>query len=259
MELLEGLFRMMCPLIFVFGLILVVTGGSSQPYNELYDAKHGVKMGVPNGGCDDAKTSLHMDWDENSVNYTCFNPTTPFIPDDHVESLLHCDNVPRNFLPKHHCMYEKINYTELLPTYGDHRPLWPKFGEYRFVPRERWLHNIEHGSVVMLYDPCVIHSERDKLKEVVRNCIKKHIITPTTFLSPKRPMALIAWGCKLEMSKVNVKEVTSFIRKYGMRGPEGDMAKEGQFDFMLQKSSAELNNVASNDMNDQKLCAKYES
>ena len=56
-------------------------------------------MGVPNGGCDDAKTSLKMDWDENSVNYTCFNPTTPFIPDDNVESLLHCDNVPKNFLP----------------------------------------------------------------------------------------------------------------------------------------------------------------
>ena len=56
----------------------------------------------------------------------------------------------------------------------------------RFVPRERWLHNIEHGSVVLLYDPCVIHSEVEKLKKLVRNCIKKYIITPTTFLSPKR-------------------------------------------------------------------------
>ena len=28
----------------------------------------------------------------------------------------------------------------------------------RFVPRERWLHNIEHGSVVLLYDSCVINS-----------------------------------------------------------------------------------------------------
>ena len=44
-----------------------------------------------------------------------------------------------------------------------------------------------------------------------------------------------------------------------MRGPEGDMGKDGQYDFMLQKSSAELNNVASNDLNDKKLCAKYDS
>jgi len=249
---------MMIPLVFVFGLIIVVKGGAIQPNNQLFDAKHGIKMGVPNGGCDDAKTSLNVDWDENSVNYTCFNPTTPFIPDETVESLLHCDNVPKNFLPKHHCMNEKINYKELLPTYGNHRPLWPKYGEYRFVPRERWLHNIEHGSVVLLYDPCVIHSEVEKLKKLVRNCIKKYIITPTTFLSPKRPMALIAWGCKLEMSKVNENEVTSFIRKYGMKGPEGDMSKDGQYDLMLLSSSAELNNVKSNDMNTRKLCAKYD-
>ena len=75
------------------------SGGAIQPNNQLFDAKHGIKMGVPNGGCDDAKTSLNVDWDENSVNYTCFNPTTPFIPDETVESLLHCDNVPKNFLP----------------------------------------------------------------------------------------------------------------------------------------------------------------
>ena len=57
---------------------------------------------------------------------------------------------------------------------------------FRFVPRQRWLHNIEHGAVVMLYDPCVLDSEVNKLKNIVRNCIKKHIITPTTFLSQER-------------------------------------------------------------------------
>ena len=37
------------------------------------------------------------------------------------------------FISEHHCMNEKINYKELLPTYGNHRPLWPKYGEYRSV------------------------------------------------------------------------------------------------------------------------------
>lgn len=101
-------------------------------------------------------------------------------------------------------MHEKISYNELLPTFGDHRPLWPKFGEYRyfncifpllaalianfirFVPKERWLHNIEHGAVIMLYDPCAINFEVEKLKKIVKSCIKKHIITPTTFLSQER-------------------------------------------------------------------------
>lgn len=56
----------------------------------------------------------------------------------------------------------------------------------RFVPKERWLHNIEHGAVIMLYDPCVLQSELEKLRKIVRGCIRKHIITPTTFLSPER-------------------------------------------------------------------------
>ena len=54
------------------------------------------------------------------------------------------------------------------------------------MPRERWLHNIEHGAVVMLYDPCVLDSEVNKLRKIVRSCIKKHVITPTTFLSRER-------------------------------------------------------------------------
>ncbi len=30
-------------------------------------------------------------------------------------------------------MKDKLRYTEVLPTHGDHRPLWPKYGEYRYV------------------------------------------------------------------------------------------------------------------------------
>lgn len=30
-------------------------------------------------------------------------------------------------------MKDKLRYTEVLPTHGDHRPLWPKYGEYRCV------------------------------------------------------------------------------------------------------------------------------
>lgn len=129
---------------------------------------------------------------------------------------------------------------------------------YRFVPKERWLHNIEHGAVIMLYDPCVLQAEVNKLKEIVRNCIKKHIITPTTFLSPERPMALIAWGCKLEMSYVDEAEVIQFIKERGLKGPEGDMGKDGQYDLLLQKSSAQYHNVGPTDLNDVQLCPNHE-
>ena len=109
----------------------------------------------------------------------------------------------------------------------------------RFVPKERWLHNIEHGAIIMLYDPCVLQSEVEKLRNIVRSCIKKHVITPTTFLSPEKvctnismsihkfvcfsfilllsfqPMALITWGCRLEFSYVDEEEIKEFIKTKG--------------------------------------------
>lgn len=66
---------------------------------ELHDAKHGVKMGIPNGGCDDGKTKLEVDWDGSFVNYTCLNPTKPIIPDENIPSKLHCDNVSNDYSP----------------------------------------------------------------------------------------------------------------------------------------------------------------
>ena len=187
--------------------MVTVLGGPQRPLSpDLFDAKHGVKMGVPTDGCDDGKTALTVDWSGDSLNYTCFYPTKPFIPDSSIRSNLHCDNVPKGFYPRmclfnkyskyqchnnfysleHFCMKQTIQYNELLPTYGDHRPLWPRYGEYRFVPVQRWLHNIEHGAVIMLFDPCTLDSEVQKLKKIVQGCIKKHVITPTTFLSSKR-------------------------------------------------------------------------
>ena len=40
-------------------------------------------------------------------------------------------------------MNKSISYNTTLPTFGDHRPLWPIFGEYFFLPPQRLLHNLE--------------------------------------------------------------------------------------------------------------------
>lgn len=90
-----------CLVIVIIFATLLAVGAGPQLFQDkaLFDAKHGVKMGVPNGGCDDGQTNLDVDWDGNSINYTCFYPTKPIMPDMNIESLLHCDDVPRNFMP----------------------------------------------------------------------------------------------------------------------------------------------------------------
>lgn len=97
---------------------------------------------------------------------------------------------------------------------GTHRPIWPIYGEYKFVPRQRWLHSLEvkktvkhnfviyqfyfkyfakpifasfqHGAVVMLYHPCANHLEVEILRKLVTGCIRRHIISPSNFVSVDR-------------------------------------------------------------------------
>jgi len=120
-------------------------------------------------------------------------------------------------------MNKRISYSDDIPTHGDHRPLWPIFGEYRYVPPQRWLHNIEHGSVVALYHPCALKSEVQKLREAVKGCIRKRIITPYAKLSLERPFALVAWGCRIEMAFVDEELVKNFIRKRGKHTTLGEL------------------------------------
>lgn len=79
-----------------------------------------------------------MDWcDANitkpncAMHYTCYSPTSPLLPNYDLGPEYYEDNVPKNYYPQHHCMSTKLVYNQSLPTYGDHRPLWPKFGEYK--------------------------------------------------------------------------------------------------------------------------------
>ena len=53
------------------------------------------------------------------------------------------------------------------------------------------------------------------------------------FRSVWQPLALVAWGCRLEMSRVDAAAVRTFIRQKGLHGPEGHLSKQGQYEFML--------------------------
>jgi len=196
----------------------------------LVDARHGVRMGVSSVACDDAKTNLTLDWDSSPANYTCYT-TYNRLPTSHPPppSLERCAPPPPSYTPQHHCMNASIEYDMTPPTHGDHRPLWPVWGEYRFVPPQRWLHSIEHGAVVMLYHPCAAPHLVHRLRRLVRHCLYKHVITPYSALPASRPLALVAWGCVLLLGEVDEARVQQFIREKALHGPEGMYRKQGTF------------------------------
>ncbi|GFR17369.1 uncharacterized protein TNCT_661171 [Trichonephila clavata] len=227
-----------------------VVGDMSEMPSSMKDAIHGVKMGVASDICDNAKNNLAIDWDGSPLNYTCYHPKNRLPVIKGMKPIEDC-NIPEKYYSKHVCMNEKIAYDVTIPTYGNHRPLWPVYGEYIFVPPQRWLHNLEHGAVVMLYHPCAEPREVEKLKKLVKGCLRRHVITPYMYLPADKPLALVTWGCKLQMNHVDKDVVTNFIKTRALHGPEAELAKEGQYRFKLLDVAVA---PKGSDYYDRKLC-----
>jgi len=198
----------------------------------------GATMGVAQQSCDDGKTNLIVDWDYGFTAYSCMG-TIKWKSNPEIAPLYY--TIP-NFNARkdqvwHYCMNTSILYKDRPPIRGHHRPLWAKYGEYLYVPPQRWLHNLEHGSIVMLYHPCADEEQVNKLRQLVTSCIWRHIITPYDKLSNDRPFALVAWGAKLEMNTVDVIQAVLFMKKHAHVAPE-DLSKEGQYDEMLLRPAS---------------------
>ncbi|CAJ0580862.1 unnamed protein product, partial [Mesorhabditis spiculigera] len=207
--------------------------------------------------CDDGKTGIEIDWrsDDFSV-FTCPNQIR-FARREVDPSLYEIpDFDPKNDQVAHKCVSEKIEYKDRIPLRGDHRPNWPRYGEYLYVPPQRWLHNLEHGTIVLLYHPCVDLSELDKLRHLVTGCLWRHIVTPYNKLSEERPLALVAWGARLEMNEVDEKATqmaVEFIRKHAHIAPE-DIARDGIYDHYLLQPARVVT-----DATDSTICPNFPS
>lgn len=209
-------------------------------------------MGIKDAVCDDAKSNLSTDFDPYDVTfhdvYLCFRPYTLFKPNVSVKARHFDYHIPEGYRFQHICMNETIEYEHDIPTYGNHRRLWAMWGEYKYLPKQRWVHNLEHGGIVMLYHPCALRSEVDKLKKLVQNCLYRYIITPYQDLLPERPLALVAWGNSLEMSVVSTEMAVKFIQKFALKAPE-KLPDQGQYDHMLIQNATIVS-----DYHDSRLC-----
>ncbi|XP_022093225.1 uncharacterized protein LOC110980648 [Acanthaster planci] len=202
------------------------------------DMHGGVPMGIPNDKCDNAKDHLEVDWNNMTQDYQCLgsiytnekNPAT--IPAAQCTTLLDP--------PIHVCLPEPIAYRDPIPTSGAHRPLWAKFGEYRYLPKQRWLHNLEHGCAVFLYHPCADPEQVDEVRAIANVCLRKHIITPMKELSRETPFAVLTYGCKLLLPYVDADLIVDFLREHALDAPESSVTSDGQFGVGLERPAARL-------------------
>jgi hypothetical protein len=127
---------------------------------------------------------------------------------------------------------QEITYDDSPPTGGAHRPEWAKWGEYDYLSPERWVHNLEHGGVVFLYNPCADDGLVDDLRSVITAQVWpggdfRYILTPYPGLDSA--VAVVSWGWLYEAECVDEGEIEVFIGDHYRTAPE-DVSADGQFD-----------------------------
>ena len=113
---------------------LVDTEDTSDQSNTMLtgDVRDKVAMGVANDNCDTGAKMLEVDWLDDPAMYKCQNIDRWGGSGYKTDYIVECDDVPKDHSPKHFCMNDTISYDSKIPTYGDHRPIWPMFGEYKY-------------------------------------------------------------------------------------------------------------------------------
>jgi len=203
-----------------------------------------------NSTCDDGKTNLTVDWDKSDFDSMCLEGDY-LQPDSTLKATLEQEYIPPLYVARHVCMKSTIPYNQSLPTFGPHRPAWAKYGEYVYLPPQRWLHNMEHGGILFLYHPCAAPSLVNKLKNVVKSCLYRHVITASRLVPKERPFALMSWGWRMLLPTADTKLAVEFIREHALHGYE-KTHKDGYYDQLLIESAKIVSTP-----DDQQLCPKY--
>ena len=115
-------------------------------------------------------------------------------------------------------------YSSVPATSGIHAPVSAPCGIYREeIPEMFVVHTLEHGAVVVYYQPG--HVDEATLAEIegVARTMATHIVV-APFASMPTPVALVAWGHLAARPSLEVEEVRSFWGEYAQRGPESGVS-----------------------------------
>jgi len=109
------------------------------------------------------------------------------------------------------------------PHSGPHYPTWELWGEHdSTVPRGNWVHNLEHGGIVLSYrcaDPC--EAELEILRDVVEQRPELRILlTPDPFLPGAERFAAISWTWIHRFDTPDLAELLCFADQHENHAPE---------------------------------------
>jgi Protein of unknown function (DUF3105) len=117
-------------------------------------------------------------------------------------------------------------YEHFPPTSGPHWPSWASYGVHDTpVPPELWVHNLEHGAIVLLYrcpTPCpdLVHELASVYATFPRGKYDavKLVISPNERIHSR--LAALAWTWIDEMPELDRARLLRFYEAHVDRGPE---------------------------------------
>ena len=106
---------------------------------------------------------------------------------------------------------DDVDYPQSPPVGGDHAPEWLECGVYDVpVREENAVHDLEHGTVWVSYDPDLDDGEVDELAEELP---QNGILAPYPGLTA--PVVVTVWGRQLALGGADDPRLELFIRTYG--------------------------------------------
>lgn len=116
---------------------------------------------------------------------------------------------------------DDVDYALSPPSGGDHDPCWAEWGVHTEEVRpENWLHNTEHGGIVLLYRPDAPQADVDALTAWVgAQPPGRALLTP--YSDPMdRPYAAVMWGARLQTDCVDTASLDAFFAVNVGQAPE---------------------------------------
>jgi len=113
---------------------------------------------------------------------------------------------------------QPVGYASASPTSGTHSGSSPRCGIYnQEMPAEFAVHALEHGTVVIWYQPTIPADELSVIRRAVNNFDSDVILSPNAQLSD--PVVATSWA-RLKAYDGADPEIEQFIATYRNRGPE---------------------------------------
>lgn len=119
------------------------------------------------------------------------------------------------------------SYERMPPTSGPHSPDWATGGFYtadNAPPLGEIVHSLEHGAVVVYYDPDGISpAARESMQQFgnrYTDDFMSFVAVPTPAEDPEATYVVTAWTKQLTMDEYDEETVRQFMAEYIGRGPE---------------------------------------